>query len=137
MKIVRENINFERGSEDPFRSLDIGQYAKIRKELEEDPHITISKSIETLEELAAHISLKPLRLLGHLNQSLKRFRKDGFWTEKIDFLKDMIIDIARKGGKISEKDYIDWVIKYTEDIDFDPLTLVNVIDGVFYDIQMT
>ena len=94
MKIVRENINFERGSEDPFRSLDIGQYNKIRKELEEDPEIKIKDSIEHLEELAAHVSVNPLRLLGHLNQSLKRYAKDPWWTDKVDFLKNMIIKMA-------------------------------------------
>ncbi len=130
MKIVRENINFERGSEDPFRSLDIGQYAKIRKELEEDPEISVQDSINTLKILSEYF------LEGALQKILNKYRKDPFHMPKIDFIRDILYDMSHNNHQISEREFLDWVLKFTETIDWDPLALVNNINGILYAYQM-
>jgi hypothetical protein len=53
-KFVYENINFERGLDDPFRSLDIGYRAKLRGELEELSDVDLENSKDELEELAKY-----------------------------------------------------------------------------------
>jgi len=142
MKIVRENINFERGSEDPFRSLDIGQYAKIRNELNKDPEIKVDKAIEYAIELSRYFEKvqglhgKHLRISRILSKILARYRKDAYHTNKVDFLKDMLSDIAHDGWKLSEPDFINWVIKYTEEVDPNPGTLIDTIHGILYACQM-
>ena len=142
MKIVRENINFERGSKDPFRSLNIGQYAKIRKELNKDPEIKIDKIIEHSIELSRYFEEvqgphgKHLRISRILSKILSQYRKDAYHANKVDFLKDMLYDIAYDGWKLSEPEFIDWVIKYTKDVDPRPKTLIDTIYGILYACQM-
>jgi len=142
MKIVRENINFERGSEDPFRSLDIGQYNRIRKELEEDPEIKVNDALAYAIDLSRYfeevqgIRGKHLRISRILSKILAQYRKDAYHTKKVDFLKDMLSDIANDGWKLSEPDFINWVIQYTEEVDPNPGTLIDTIHGIWYATRM-
>lgn len=139
MKIVRENINFERGSEDPFRSLDIGQYSKIRKEFERDKEIDLSKVIGYLEDLSHYIyeaKGKILKFSPNLNKTLSKYSKDSYHRDKIYFLRGLIIDVAHNHWTISEKEFLDWAIRYSKEIDPDVRTLTNTIYGVLYDLEM-
>lgn len=135
-KFVYENINFERGLNDPFRSLDIGYYAKIRKELEENPDIDLENSKDELEELARYWIESSPKFKNEIEKVLKHYSEDPYHKEKISFLRDMIIDVAEAGGKISEEDFIDWVIRYTKDVDPDPSILIREIAGILYSVQM-
>jgi len=142
MRIVRESINFERGSNDPLRGLNIGHYDKIRRELEKNTGIKTDDVIKYLIDLSHYIyEVKGkngpfLRFSKILNKTLNMYEKDPYHTDKISFLRDMISDIAHNEWKISQKNFLNWVIKYTKEIDFQPQTLVNTIYGVLYDLHM-
>ena len=136
MKIVRENINFERGSEDPFRSLGVGHYDKIRREIEENPKNNLSDSMKNFGELVNMVKTEPLKLHPHLRGTFNKYLKDPHWKKGTEFLRDMVIDFALGGGEIQEKVFMDWVVQFTEEIDFDPRSLIQMIDGILYEIQM-
>ena len=135
-RFVYENINFERGLDDPFRSLDIGQYAKIRKELEESPDINIEDAKNDLEELAVYWAKSHSDLREKARKVFSQYSKDSYHVDKVSFVKDMVLDVVEGGGKISEREFIDWIIKYTEDVDYDPTTLLQEIEGLLYAVQM-
>ena len=129
MKIVRENINFERDPDNPFRSLDIGQHHQIKKELESD-NISLEESMNIYRDLLQYDRKS-------INKSLNRYKKDPYWQHKMNFLEEMLIDIPDSGPDfLTEKKFLDWLIKYKIDIDPNPATLIDTIEGTIYDIQM-
>lgn len=135
-KFVYENINFERGLDDPFRSLDIGYRAKLRRELQDNDDIDFEGSKDEIEELAKYwIESKP-QFKNEIEKILSRYSKDPYHKEKIPFLRDMIIDVAEAGGSISEDEFLDWIIKYMEEIEPEPENLIQEIAGILYAVQM-
>jgi hypothetical protein len=134
-KFVYENINFERGLKDPFRSLDIGYRAKLRGELEELSDVDLENSKDELEELARYwIEEYPFK--NEIEKILKKYSEDPYHKEKISFLRDMIIDVAEAGGSISENEFMDWIIKYITGIENAPENLIREISGILYAVQM-
>lgn len=143
MKIVRENINFERGSENPFRSLDVGRYAQIRKELKVDLEIDLDDAIDMVKKLSRMYKSyfkngkwKGVKPNSKLSKSLSHFGNDAYHTDKINFLKTFLEKVAMNKLELSEQEFLDSVIEYTEDVDYNPRTFIDTINGVLYDVEM-
>ena len=135
-KLVIENIKFERGIS-PVRSLEIGRYADIYKVFKERGLVNqdIQDTIKMLTSMAENIQKngdgwKPNRSLYKV---INHYKKDTYHTDKVLYVEEMLWDIAFGEWKhLSEEEFMEWVYKYTKKVDYQPVTLIDTIRGLYY-----
>jgi len=140
--IVRENINFERGSEDPLSSIGVGRYTILKKMFSSDKEISIEDSMKYLEELSEYVYTVNgkngpyLRISPILSATLEMYANDEYWEGAMGFMKTLIIWISKNGNKISEREFLEWGDKWLTEIKRTPISFINVINGILYNCQM-
>ena len=135
-KRVIENIEFERGIS-PVRSLEIGRYADIYKKFKER-QIDIDETIKMLTSLAQGIENTggKWKTGKNLWKVINHYKKDLYHTDKVMFVYEMLYDIAFGGWKhLSEEEFMEQVYKYTQEVDYQPFTLIDTIRGIYHALQ--
>lgn len=152
--IVRESIEFQRGGENPLKSLRLGQIAIIKQKLAEknigDQEIENQK--ETLETIARKWTKKGKSGSVYADKTLsdaidRDFSEDLYHKrepqykvhspESRQFFKELIFKTAKNNNEISTIDFLEAYDEFMTKIHKDPLWFEAIISGLLYSCQMT
>ena len=153
--IVRENINFERGGENPLRNLRIGKIEVLRKELEQK-NFDLDTCKAGFERLARQFAQKvpsgKVFFTKELSNALdhifgpdfrSRVKPENTEEQKVhsdksrQFFKDIIQKVKLNDSQLSEEDLLEYISEFKETIVPDPLWFEAIIGSLVYTAEMS